>query len=93
VYYNEAVILDNKKFQTITTLPQIPGAVNNDAAGRTYPFSGTAMFLPQHAPYSDPIQLLICGGAAPTKIALDNCVSIAPEVPGAQWVIERMVLP
>jgi hypothetical protein len=90
-YYNEARILDPVSLQTKRTLPNIPGAVYNDAGGRTYPFQGTAMVLPQHAPYSDPLELLICGGSVPfTEIALDNCVTIAPDVPNANWTLERM---
>jgi hypothetical protein len=49
------------------------------------------MLLPQVAPYTDPIMVLICGGSTPAKDAIDNCVTIAPEVPGAQWTLERMV--
>jgi hypothetical protein len=90
-YYNEARILDPVSLQTQRTLPNIPGAVYNNDGGRTYPFQGTAMVLPQHAPYSDPLELLICGGSVPfTEIALDNCVTITPEVPNANWTIERM---
>jgi len=52
---------------------------------------GTAMVLPQHAPYTDPLIVIICGGSTPfAEVALDNCVSITPEVPGANWTIERM---
>jgi hypothetical protein len=90
VYYNEARILDKKTFNTVRVLPNIPGAVNNFLGGRTYPFAGTAMFLPQVAPYSDPIELLICGGSTPAKEGIDNCVRTTPEVPGAPWIIERM---
>jgi hypothetical protein len=90
VTWNQARILDPGTFATVATLPQIPGAVNNPAGGRTYPFSGAAMFLPQVAPYTAPVTLLLCGGSTPAKDAIDNCVSITPEVPGAQWTIERM---
>jgi hypothetical protein len=49
------------------------------------------MVLPQHAPYSEPLEVLICGGSVPfTEIALDNCVTIAPDVPNSNWTIERM---
>jgi len=89
-YYNEARILDEKTFATVTTLPNLPGAVDNFLAGRSYPLEGSAMILPQKAPYTDPLQVLICGGSTPNGEALDNCVSIAPEVPGAQWLLERM---
>lgn len=90
-YYNEARILDEGSLQTSRVLPNIPGAVNNFLGGRTYPFEGTAMLLPQHAPYSDPLEVIICGGSTPgPEIALDNCVTIAPEKPNANWTVERM---
>jgi hypothetical protein len=41
--------------------------------------------------YTDPVEILMCGGSTiPAMIALDNCVRIAPEVTGAEWIIERM---
>ncbi|KAK2832020.1 hypothetical protein FQN49_006935 [Arthroderma sp. PD_2] len=90
-YYNEARILDEKTFDTIRTLPNMPGAVNNDAGGRTYPLEGTMVLLPQRAPYTEPLGVLICGGSTPYGgDALDNCVSIQPEVPNRDWLIERM---
>jgi hypothetical protein len=53
---------------------------------------GTSILLPQHAPYTDPITILICGGSTPgTGVALDNCVSIQPDSANPTWVIERMV--
>jgi hypothetical protein len=53
---------------------------------------GSAVMLPQHAPYTDPVEILICGGATPIEAdALDNCVSIAPEAPNATWTLERSV--
>ncbi|KAG1865028.1 copper radical oxidase-like protein [Suillus subalutaceus] len=90
-YYNEARILDPITFDTVTVLPNMPGAVNNFLAGRTYPMEGSAVLLPQYAPYTDPIEVLICGGSTiGAAIALDNCISIAPEVPNARWTLERM---
>ena len=90
-YYNEARILDPVTFATIRTLPQIPGNVNNPNAGRTYPLEGTAMILPQKAPYTDPLSMLICGGSTtgPSQVN-DNCVTIQPENPASNWTIERM---
>lgn len=91
VYYNEARVLDPVTLQTISVLPKIPGAVNNPDSGRTYPLEGTAVILPQHAPYTDPMTVLVCGGSNPgAAIALDNCVTISPDVPNANWTIERM---
>ncbi|KAL8930749.1 MAG: hypothetical protein Q9208_000290 [Pyrenodesmia sp. 3 TL-2023] len=90
-YYNEARILDPVTLDTVKTLPQIPGNVNNPGAGRTYPLEGTAMMMPQSAPYSEPVTMLICGGST-TGAAMpsDNCVSIQPENPASNWTIERM---
>ncbi|KAL8771823.1 MAG: hypothetical protein Q9209_002761 [Squamulea sp. 1 TL-2023] len=90
-YYNEARILDPVTFNTVRTLPQIPGNVNNPGAGRTYPLEGAAMMLPQYAPYSDPVTMLICGGSTNgASLVTDNCVSIQPENPSSNWTIERM---
>jgi hypothetical protein len=90
-YWNEARILDENSFDTIRTLPNIPGAVNNPMGGRTYPLEGTAVLLPQRAPYTEPLGVLICGGSQEGNAnALDNCVSIKPDEAGAEWVLERM---
>ena len=89
-YYNEARILDPVTFTTITVLPNIPGSVTSFSAGRTYPMEGASVLLPQYAPYTDPITVLICGGSD-FGTALDNCVSIQPESVNATWVVERMV--
>ncbi|KAF7903668.1 uncharacterized protein EAF01_006717 [Botrytis porri] len=90
-YYNEARILDEVTLQTQRVLPNIPAAVNNFLGGRTYPMEGTAVLMPQSAPYTDPLVVMICGGSTPgPEIALDNCVCLEPEVPGASWTIERM---
>ncbi len=51
---------------------------------------GTAVLLPQFYPYTDPVTVLICGGSN-FGVALDNCVSIQPEVENPTWVLERMV--
>lgn len=93
-YWNEARILDEKTFNTIKTLPQIPGAVNDPMGGRTYPLEGTAVLLPQIAPYTEPLTVLICGGSTEgVANALDNCVSIQPDAAKPKWVIERMPSP
>ena len=68
----------------------MPGSVTSPLAGRTYPMEGTAVLLPQHAPYTDPITVLVCGGSN-FGVALDNCVSIQPEVENPTWTLERMV--
>jgi hypothetical protein len=91
-YYNQARILDPVTFATVQILPTIPGSVTSGQAGRTYPMEGASLLLPQHAPYSDPITVLICGGSN-FGIALDNCVTIQPESANPTWVIERMVRP
>jgi hypothetical protein len=91
-YYNEARILDDTTLLTTKTLPNIPGAVNDFLGGRSYPMEGTAVLMPQYAPYTAPLTILICGGSTiGPEIALDNCVSLQPEVPNANWTIERMV--
>ncbi|KAJ7364627.1 copper radical oxidase-like protein, partial [Mycena albidolilacea] len=91
IYYNEARILDPHTFETVVELPNIPGSVNNFLGGRTYPLEGASVLLPQRAPYTDPVRILTCGGSSPgAGIALDNCVSIAPEAPNATWTLERM---
>lgn len=90
-YYNEARILDERTFATIKTLPNAPGAVNDDLAGRTYPLEGAAVLLPQRAPYSDPLGVLICGGSTNgVSNALDNCVSTYPDAPNPTWTLERL---
>ena len=56
--------------------------------------SGSAVPLPQFAPYTDPLQIMICGGSTPGGgIALDNCVTIAPESANPTWTLERMASP
>ncbi|KFX87861.1 hypothetical protein O988_09253, partial [Pseudogymnoascus sp. VKM F-3808] len=90
-YYNEAIILDETTFATKKQLPNIPGAVNNPLGGRTYPLEGTMVLLPQHAPYTEPLGVLICGGSTPFGgFAIDNCVSTVPEAAEPKWVIEKM---
>ncbi|KAF7361015.1 hypothetical protein MSAN_01131700 [Mycena sanguinolenta] len=94
VYYNEARILDAATFDTITTMPNIPASVSSSLGGRTYPLEGAAVMFPQHAPYTDPLTVLVCGGSTPGPgTALDNCVSIQPEVENPTWAIERMPSP
>ena len=90
-YYNEARILDTNSFATVKTLPNIPGQVSNNVSGRTYPLEGTSVLMPQKAPYSDPLTVMICGGANQGQsIGIDNCVSIQPEAANPTWTIERM---
>lgn len=61
-------------------------------AGRTYPLAGALVPLPQSYPYTEPLQVLICGGSTVGGgYALDNCVSTAPEAPNPTWTLERMV--
>ncbi len=77
-------------FATVKVLPNIPGSVASAGAGRSYPNEASSVLLPQHAPYTDPISVLICGGSD-FGIALDNCVSIQPDSNNPTWAIERMV--
>jgi hypothetical protein len=51
---------------------------------------GTQVLLPQYYPYTAPLEVLICGGAARApRWGLDNCVSSAPDA-GGEWTVERM---
>ncbi|CAI4216449.1 unnamed protein product [Parascedosporium putredinis] len=77
-YWNEARILDEKTFETIRILPNIPGAINDPYGGRTYPLEGTAVLLPQRAPYTENLGVLMCGGSTEgVSNALDNCHGVA----------------
>ena len=89
---DEARILDAATFDTIRTLPNMPGTVSDDTTGgRTYPQEGAMVLLPQHAPYTDPLGVLICGGSTVgVGNALDTCISMHPDVAGENWAIERM---
>jgi hypothetical protein len=93
-YYNEARILDPVTFNTIKTLPNIPGTVNDFLAGRTYPLEGSMMLMPQYAPYSDPLTVLICGGSSHNggggAQAIDSCVTTNPDDGNPTWILERM---
>ncbi|KAJ3211806.1 hypothetical protein HDU67_004279 [Dinochytrium kinnereticum] len=64
-----AVILNSQTFTAIRELPRIPGNPSGHATldplgagGRTYPRSGTSVMLPILPPYTDPVEVLICGG-------------------------------
>lgn len=93
-YWNEARILDEVTFETKKMLPKIPGAVNDPLGGRTYPLEGTAVLLPQSAPYTAPLGVLICGGSTEGEAnALDNCVTIEPDAANPKWSLERMPSP
>ncbi len=90
-YWNEARIISQVDFSDLKVLPNVPGAVNDDKGGRTYPLEGTAVLLPQRWPYTDPIGVLLCGGSTDGPgYAIDNCVSTQPEVANPVWTIERM---
>jgi hypothetical protein len=88
-YYNEARILDERSLDTIKILPKVPAAVNDDGGGRTYPFEGTMVLLPQKYPYTDNLEVLICGGSG-AGWGLDNCVTTKPDDANPKWTIERM---
>jgi hypothetical protein len=91
-FFNQALRLDENTFATTGTYPIMPGSLNNDAnSGRTYPLEGTMVIMPQYHPYTDPLTVMTCGGSTnPTGLALDSCITIQPEAPGAQWQLERM---
>lgn len=63
IYWNQARVLDPVTFNTISVLPNLPGAVNDPSGGRTYPLEGTAMLMPQYAPYTAPLTVMVCGGS------------------------------
>ena len=93
-YFNEARILDARTFATIKTLPNMPGSVADATSGRTYSLEGTMVLLPQYAPYTTPLGVLICGGSTsgnPAGLAIDNCISTQPEASNPTWLVERMV--
>lgn len=49
------------------------------------------MILPQYAPFTAPLGILICGGSTiGAAIALDSCVSSQPEAANNAWTLERM---
>ncbi|KAI0413370.1 WSC domain-containing protein [Xylaria grammica] len=90
-YWNEARILNEVTFETTKVLPNMPGSVINPLSGRTYPLEGASVLLPQMAPYTDPLGVLMCGGSTEGGgEALDNCVSIYPEAANPTWTLERM---
>lgn len=95
IYWNEARILDKTTFETVKVLPNLPGSVISNIAGRNYPLSGASALLPQHYPYTDPLEVLFCGGSDILEYqrALDNCISIQPEATEPTWTIERMPSP
>jgi len=52
---------------------------------------GATVMMPMQAPYTEPVQMLTCGGSpGGGAMTLDNCVLISPEVDGANWQLERM---
>ena len=69
----------SKSFPTSLVLSQVPALVAH-----------FRMKLPQHAPNTDPISVLIRGGSN-FGIALDNCVSMQPDSDDATWAIERTI--
>jgi hypothetical protein len=93
--FNESRIISQVDFQTVRQLPDMPGSPVNPLTGRNYPLQGTMMIMPQKAPYSAPLEVVLCGGTThePGNDALDNCVSMEPDTAGAEWAIERMVSP
>ena len=91
IYYNEARLLNPTTFDTVKTLPNLPGGVGLPQSGRTYPLEGTAVLLPQKGPDFGNLGVLVCGGSTPGPgFALDNCVSSYPDSDNPKWLIERM---
>jgi hypothetical protein len=90
-YYNQARVLDQVSLNTVKILPQVPASVNDPSGGRTYPYEGTQVLMPQYYPYDAPLEILICGGAArQPRYGLDNCVSTIPDSAQPTWTIERL---
>ncbi|KAG9240976.1 WSC domain-containing protein [Calycina marina] len=90
-YYNEARILDEVTFETKKILPNLPGSIVDPTAGRTYQLEGSFVTLPQVAPYDKNMEVLICGGSTTgAAVAIDNCITTAPEDVAPVWTIERM---
>jgi len=90
-YYNEARILDEVTFETKKILPNMPGSVIDPKAGRTYQLEGSFVTLPQVAPYTKNMEVLVCGGSTEgASDAIDNCITTAPEDDAPVWTIERM---
>ncbi|KAH7102496.1 glyoxal oxidase N-terminus-domain-containing protein [Auriculariales sp. MPI-PUGE-AT-0066] len=88
--HNDARNLNPKTFVDVRVHDRIPGSVD-EGGGRTYPNSGAAMMLPLHPPYTEPAQILTCGGTPGGGAkALDNCAIITPEATDAHWQLERM---
>ncbi|KAJ3215587.1 hypothetical protein HDU67_000245 [Dinochytrium kinnereticum] len=94
---NRASILNPATFEEIRELPRIPGSpAGKDgetfgSGGRTYPNSGAAVIMPMLPPYTDPLEIMVCGGGTGhNKKAIGNCVRGRPEVAGDEWIIERM---
>ncbi len=70
----------------------MPGAVNDDTGGRSYQLQGSMVLLPQYAPYTENLGVLICGGSTSGGgYPIDNCISTRPEDESPTWTIERMV--
>jgi hypothetical protein len=72
--------LDENTFETIKTLPNMPGAVNDPNGGRTYQLEGSMVLLPQHAPYTDNLEVLICGGSTANGM-LSDCFPFTGALP------------
>jgi hypothetical protein len=70
----------------------MPGSVADPNGGRTYQLEGAMVLLPQIAPYTTPMGILVCGGSTNGPgYAIDNCVTTQPEATNPTWTIERMV--
>lgn len=48
------------------------------------------VLLPQHAPYTDHLGVLVCGGASTGHRGINNCISTQPGADNPTWTIERM---
>ncbi|KAF7359862.1 hypothetical protein MVEN_00711600 [Mycena venus] len=92
--YPFVFVLPSGNLFYITTKPASSMLSTISWVGEPIPLEGAAVVFPQYAPYTDPLEIMVCGGSTPgPAIALDNCVSIQPEVENATWALERMPSP
>ena len=82
-YYNQARILNPKTFDTINTLPDMPGSVTSNIAGRTYPMEGTAVLLPQVStisPLANRILIVLLSSLLTRIPSQSSCVEVLTSV-------------
>src|SRR5205085_2403507 len=79
-------------FETIKILPNMPAAVNDPTGGRAYQLEGSMVLLPQYAPYTDNLGVLIYGGSTSGGgHTIGSRISSKPEDLDPIWTMERMI--